>query len=131
VRIELIGQIENLVDSKQNVNFLTLAKDLEPPGSLTDNMAYDFLFTNVEKQFESYNGVGVRVRYCVNVIVNRGYNKQIEEEEFIVHNVMPEPILNPPAELEVGIEGKLQLRFELDSTKFHLEDCIMGRVIFN
>lgn len=60
---------------------------MEPPGSLTDNMAYDFMFAKVEKQFESYNGVSVRVRYYVNVIVNRGYNKLIEEEEFIVHNI--------------------------------------------
>ncbi len=49
VRIELIGQIESLIDPKQNITFLTLAKDLEPPGSLTDNMAYDFLFSKVEK----------------------------------------------------------------------------------
>ncbi len=59
---------------------------MEPPGSLTDNMAYDFIFSKVEKQFESYNGVSVRVRYYVNVVVNRGYNKLIEEEEFMVHN---------------------------------------------
>ena len=49
VRIELIGQIEYLVDSKQTLPFLTLTKDLEPPGSLTDNMAYDFNFPRVEK----------------------------------------------------------------------------------
>ena len=45
----MIGQIESLIDAKQNTTFLTLAKDLEPPGSLTDNMAYDFLFSKVEK----------------------------------------------------------------------------------
>ena len=49
VRIELIGQIEYLIDNKQNLTFLTLTKDLEPPGSLTDNMAYDFNFQKVEK----------------------------------------------------------------------------------
>ena len=73
----------------------------------------------------------MKVRYYVNVIVNRGYNKLTEEEEFVVFNIASEPVLNPPTKLEVGIEGKLRLSFELDSTKFHLEDCIVGRVLFN
>ena len=71
------------------------------------------------------------MRYFVNVIVNRGYNKLIEEEDFIVHNTVQEPLVNPPANLEIGIEGKLRLSFELERTKFYLEDCIIGRLVFN
>jgi len=127
----LIGQIEYLVDNKQILVFLTLTKDLEPPGSLTDNMAYDFNFPKVEKQFESYNGVGVRVRYFINVIVNRGSDKLIKQEEFVVRNVQSEPLTNPSSFSEVGLEGKLEFKFELDRTKFHLEDCITGKVSFN
>lgn len=94
-------------------------------------MAYDFCFAKVEKQFESYNGVTVRVRYCVNVLVNRSYNKIIKEEEFVVHNSAAEPAINPPATLAVGIEDLLYLDFELESTKFHLKDCIVGKVVFH
>lgn len=76
---------------------------MEPPGSLTDNMAYDFLFAKVEKNFESYNGVSVRVRYYVNVFVNRGNNKLTEEATLIVQNIAQDPLVNQPAIYEVGI----------------------------
>lgn len=37
IRVELIGQIENMIDKNQNSTFLSLVRDLEPPGTLTDN----------------------------------------------------------------------------------------------
>ncbi len=49
IRVELIGQIENLHEKNQNSTFLQLVRDLEPPGALTDNMTYDFAFNKVEK----------------------------------------------------------------------------------
>ena len=91
IRVELVGIIENLFDKTQNSTFLQLVRDLEPPGSLTDNMTYDFAFNRVEKQFESYNGIVVRVRYYLNVVINRNYNKISKEEEFIVQNPGEEP----------------------------------------
>ena len=42
IRVELIGVIENLYDKAQTSQFLTLMRDLEPPGSLSDNVTYDF-----------------------------------------------------------------------------------------
>jgi len=42
IRVELIGQIENMLDAKQSSTFLQLVRDLEPPGSLTDNQVYNF-----------------------------------------------------------------------------------------
>ena len=42
IRVELVGVIENLYDNKQNTTFLQLVRDLEPPGSLNDNVTYDF-----------------------------------------------------------------------------------------
>ena len=62
IRVELIGIIENLYDAKQNSVFLQLVRDLEPPGSLNDNVSYDFQFNRVEKQYETYNGIVVRTR---------------------------------------------------------------------
>jgi len=86
IRVELVGIIENLYDKNQNSIFLQLVRDLEPPGALTDNMTYDFAFNRVEKQFESYNGIVVRLRYYINVVINRSYNRITKEEEFIVYN---------------------------------------------
>ena len=91
IRVELIGVIENLYDKNQTMQFLTLMRDLEPPGALTENVTYDFQFNRVEKQFESYNGIVVRVRYYVAVSVNRAYNRISKDEEFVVYNLSEEP----------------------------------------
>ena len=112
IRVELIGIIENTFDPKQNSTFLQLVRDLEPPGSLTDDISYDFSFNRVEKQFESYNGIVVRVKYYLNVVINRNYNRITKEEEFIVQNLGEEPSTNPPIKMEVGIEECLHIEFE-------------------
>lgn len=131
IRVELVGVIENLYDNKQNSTFLQLVRDLEPPGSLTDNMTYDFSFNRVEKQFESYNGIVVRLRYYINVVINRNYNRITKEEEFIVQNLGVEPDENEPIKMEVGIEECLHIEFEFLHSAFHLKDCILGKVSFN
>lgn len=94
-------------------------------------MTYDFSFNRVEKQFESYNGIVVRLRYFVNVVINRNYNRITKEEEFIVQNVGEEPSENPPIKMEVGIEECLHIEFEFTKQAFHLKDCILGKVSFN
>ena len=33
----------------------------------------------------------VRIRYYIHVVINQNYNKLTLEEEFIVHNIDPEP----------------------------------------
>lgn len=43
----------------------------------------------------------------------------------------PEPQLNPPIKMEVGIEECLHIEFEFERSKFHLRDCILGKVNFN
>ena len=86
VRVECIGVFEFLKDPERNITFLQLQKDLEPPGALTDNMAYDFCFAKCEKPHESYNGNLVRLRYYVNVVISRPYAKQTKEHEFVVYN---------------------------------------------
>ena len=63
---------------------MQLAQELEPPGFLTDTATYNFSFNRVEKLFETYNGIIVRLRYYVHVVINRNYNRITKEEEFIV-----------------------------------------------
>lgn len=131
IRVELIGQLENLVDAKQSSTFLQLVRDLEPPGALTDNVTYPFEFRKAEKQFETYNGIMVRIRYYVLVTIIRQYAKITKEEEFFVQNLQDEPVQNPPIKMEVGIEDCLHIEFEFLHSKFHLKDCIQGKVSFN
>ena len=63
-------------------------KDLESPGSLTDNISYDFAFSRVELPFETFAGLSLRTRYYVGVVINRNYGKVTKEEDFLVHNAL-------------------------------------------
>lgn len=97
---------------------------------MTDNVSYDFQFNRVEKQFESYNGIVIRLRYYINVVINRNYNRITKEEEFIVSNLGTEPDSNRPIKMEVGIEECLHIEFEYEKQKYHLRDIIIGKVYF-
>ena len=113
IKVELIGIIENLFDKNQSTTFINMAQELEAPGILNDSVEYTFQFNGVQKKFESYNGIIVRLRYYINVIINRNYNRITKEEEFIVYN--PREICeaqDKPIKMEVGIEDCLHIEFE-------------------
>jgi vacuolar protein sorting-associated protein 26 len=40
-----------------------MAQELVAPGELRSTVEYDFEFKNVEKQYESYFGINVKLRY--------------------------------------------------------------------
>jgi len=73
----------------------------------------------------------VRLRYYINVVINRNYNRITKEEEFMVQNSGAEPEENHPIKMEVGIEECLHIEFEFTKQAFHLKDCILGKVSFN
>lgn len=123
--------IENFNDKAQNLQFLTLSRELEPPGTLTENSTYDFSFNNVEMQYESYCGISVRLRYFIQITINRSYGKIKEEEEFVVFNPTEEPESNAKLRMEVGIEEWLHIEFEYQSSKYTLKDVVTGNVFFN
>ena len=55
----------------------------------------------MEKQFESYPGIGVRLRYFILVTINRSYGRIKAEEEFVVYNPSDEPDVNATIKMEV------------------------------
>lgn len=71
------------------------------------------------------------MRYYINVVINRSYNRITREEEITVQNIGFEPELNPPIKMEVGIEECLHIEFKFNRSKYHLKDCIDGLVTFN
>ncbi len=50
-------------DSKQSTDFMTMARELEPAGIMTQDKTFQFAFTKFEKQYESYYGISVRLRF--------------------------------------------------------------------
>eukprot|EP00455_Lapot_gusevi_P003910 TRINITY_DN1159_c0_g1_i12.p2 TRINITY_DN1159_c0_g1~~TRINITY_DN1159_c0_g1_i12.p2 ORF type:complete len:311 (+),score=121.51 TRINITY_DN1159_c0_g1_i12:97-1029(+) len=131
IKIELIGQIELAFDRSNNYVFTSLVRDLEVPGTLTENKTYPFEFANVEKQYETYSGINVRLRYFVRVRLSRPYLSDIKDEvDFAVQNVNPEPEINNTIKMEVGIEDCLHIEFEYNKSKYHLEDVVIGKIYF-
>ena len=134
IKIELIGLIEPTLDKKNISRFIALTRDLEPPGALTteiNNLA--FSFTNVEKQYESYRGNNMAVKYLLKVTILTKMRTLTWDQEFGVVNPQPISVLsesNDPIRLEVGIEDWLHLVFDVEKSKFSLKDIAIGSVTF-
>jgi vacuolar protein sorting-associated protein 26 len=128
-----MGLIEHNEDKKNVSRFIALAKDLEPPGILSQEVTtLNFNFNNVEMQYETYRGSKMTVRYILKVTIP-SLKQYTQDLEFGVSNPNQESILkvdNNPIRLEVGIEDWLHLIFEVDRSKYHLKDCISGQVMF-
>jgi len=134
MKIELIGIIENFKDKKQSTRFIALTRDLEPPGQLNNEIThFDFEFSGVEKQYESYRGSNISVRYFLQSTLTSKYKNIVTEAEFVVlkfKNWNDFQTDNNPLKIEVGVEDALHVSFQLDRSKYHLRDVITGEVLF-
>lgn len=50
-------------DRGNHYEFLSLVQELASPGEMRAAQNFEFEFKNVEKQYESYNGINVKLRY--------------------------------------------------------------------
>jgi vacuolar protein sorting-associated protein 26 len=57
---------ELFYDRGNHYEFLSLSQELAAPGEMRQAQTFDFHFKSVEKQFESYQGINVKLR-CVHV----------------------------------------------------------------
>jgi len=133
IKIELLGQIEMFYDRGNHYEFTSLVQELAAPGELTEGtITHPFQFLNVEKQYESYNGINVRLRYFlrVTIVVKKALTNIVKEQDFWVQNFQPEPELNNSIKMEVGIEDALHIEFEYNKSKYHLKDVIIGKIYF-
>jgi len=109
-------------------------RDLEPPGSLSQEITnLTFNFTNVEKQYETYRGNNMIVKYLLRVTLAAKVRTHTYDQEFAVINPQTESSIgeaNDAIKLEVGIEDWLHLVFDVDRSKFFLKDIITGQVVF-
>lgn len=131
IKVELIGQIEFLYDRGNPYEFISLVRELEPPGELVEDKTYAFEFANVEKAFETYAGTNVKLRYFLRVRVSRQYSSNITKVvDFGVQNITTEPEINNSIKMEVGIEDCLHIEFEYNKSKYHLQDVVIGKIYF-
>lgn len=62
IKIELVGDIEFTSEKGHHNEFLSLGQELSSPGELREATKFDFEFRHVEKPYESYTGLTVRLR---------------------------------------------------------------------
>jgi hypothetical protein len=84
--------------------FLSLGQELAAPGELQHPQTFPFNFKNVEKQYESYNGINVKLRYFVRVTVSRRMADVIREKDIWVYSYRIPPETNSSIKMDVGIE---------------------------
>lgn len=117
-------------DRGNHYEFLSLVQELAAPGELQHPQTFDFNFKNVEKQYESYNGINVKLRYYVRVTVSRRMADVIREKDIWVYSYRIPPEMNSSIKMDVGIEDCLHIEFEYSKSKYHLKDVIVGRIYF-
>ncbi|KAM0789264.1 Vacuolar protein sorting-associated protein 26B [Microbotryomycetes sp. NB124-2] len=130
IKIEFVGSIELFYDRGNHYEFLSLVQELANPGELQTGQAFNFEFKNVEKQYESYHGINVKLRYFVRVTVSRRMADVVKEKELWVHSFRMPPDTNNSIKMEVGIEDCLHIEFEYNKSKYHLKDVIVGKIYF-
>jgi vacuolar protein sorting-associated protein 26 len=123
-------RIEMFFDRGNHYEFLSLGQELAAPGELQHPQTFPFNFKNVEKQYESYNGINVKLRYFVRVTVSRRMADVIREKDIWVYSYRIPPETNSSIKMDVGIEDCLHIEFEYSKSKYHLKDVIVGRIYF-
>jgi vacuolar protein sorting-associated protein 26 len=131
-KLELVGLIEMFYDRGNHYEFTSLVKEMAAPGEITSDVDYEFDFSAVDKQYESYNGINVRLRYFLRFTINvkKAISNITKELDFWVHNFQTEPEINNSIKMEVGIEDCLHIEFEYNKSKYHLKDVIIGKIYF-
>ncbi|KAI5286390.1 Vacuolar protein sorting-associated protein 26, partial [Ascosphaera atra] len=117
-------------DRGNHYEFLSLGQELAAPGELHHPQTFPFNFKSVEKQYESYNGINVRLRYFVRVTVSRRIADVVREKDIWVYSYKLPPPTNNPIKMDVGIEECLHIEFEYSKSQYHLKDVIVGRIYF-
>lgn len=130
IRLEFIGQIEMLNDRSTIHEFINLSKLLAFPGELIENTAIDFHFPNVEKPYESYLGINVKLRYFLRLTIIKRFTNIVSERDICVQQLSQYPEINNSIKMEVGIEDCLHIEFEYNKSKYHLKDVIIGKIYF-
>lgn len=131
ISINLIGQIELLYDRSNPFSFKTVERELATAGTLLESKSYDFVFSDVSLDEETYQGNNVRLRYFLRVRIARQYSPNIHHVvDLAVQNVEPDPEVNNSIKMEVGIEDCLHIEFEYARCKYHLTDVVIGKIYF-
>ncbi|KAJ6453672.1 vacuolar protein sorting-associated protein 26-domain-containing protein [Mycena vitilis] len=130
IKVEFVGSIELFYDRGHHHEFLSLSQELAASGEMREAQTYDFNFRNVEKQFVSYQGINVKLRYFVWVSISRRMAYVAKERDIWVHSFRLPADTNATIRMVVGIEDRLHIEFEYNKSEYHLKYVIVGKIYF-
>ena len=91
-----------LHDRTSLYEFTNLVKELETAGVLFSDKQYSFDFATVDKPYDSYTGLNVRLRYFLKVTVTRQYAPNLQaEQELVVQSTTEPPASHSSIKMEV------------------------------
>ena len=88
---KLLYLLEMFYDRGNHHDFLSLVRQISPPGELTQSTTFPFEFLTVDKPHETYTGTNVRLRYFVRVVVVRRISDIVKEHDVAVHTLSTYP----------------------------------------
>ncbi|KAI6654357.1 Vacuolar protein sorting-associated protein 26B [Oopsacas minuta] len=132
VQLEFVGQIMLLSDKSNPQEFTSLVRQLSKPGELSQGAhEFPYEFLHVEKPFESFYGVNVRLRYFLRVTIEKRFANIVKEKPIAVQTLHLYPETDQSSlKMEVGIEDCLHIEFEYNKQRYHLRDVILGKIYF-
>lgn len=134
---------ELFYDRGNHYEFVSMSQELASAGEMRQAQTFDFTFKNVEKQYESYSGINVKLRcvstcgvdgldkakthsrYYLRVSMGRRMGEVVKERELWVHSYRMPPDSNMSIKMEVGIEDCLHIEFEYNKAKW-VTPCLVA-----
>ncbi|KAJ6546709.1 putative PEP8-vacuolar protein sorting/targeting protein [Mycena vulgaris] len=108
-----------------------LGTQANPGNQLYVGNTFDINFKNVEKQFESYRGINVKLRCVLHTGVDITADGGRLEGARPMGALLPAPAdTNTTIKMEVGIKDCLHIEFEYNKSKYHLKNVVVGKIYF-
>jgi len=127
--IQLIGETETYHNEDQPQKFLYKAQELEFPGKTNGNASFPFEFKDVDKRYETFYGIGGRIRYYIKAIIDREYKSPLTTEtEFAVQLPVIGVMYTQGFEVQLRIADFLMIHVGINKTSFNMDECIIGKL---
>ena len=123
LKVEFIGQI-NIIspENQSSTDFSIVCSELEKsvhPKALDFCKVWSYDFPELDKPYESYNGITSQLRYFLRVTLKRPMSPDvIEEHEVWVQNPLEVAHPSHPIKMEVGLEKLLHIEFEYNKKQY-------------
>jgi len=145
IRVQLVGRIHSIPYEGRHYEFLSLSKELAPPGLLQmPETVLPFVFPTIcaaidsPDVLESYKGRNVSVQYLIRVVMERqnqflppiSLEREIWIQAPTTEQAVMKDVEHESIQMEVGIEDCLHIEFTYERRYYHLTDVIRGKIQF-